>query len=244
LTLAVDDPCIYSTIATSQAQVGKLVFEDHSSHLFSSLLTDPTQTWPELTKLAEQGDISSQRALGQLHWYSHDAPSKKWFTMAAEQDDLDSFYGLAIIADSTEERLEWYLKAAERGHAMSQFELGRVYLDEETHDEAQAVHWFTKAAEQGHAIAQHYLGDYYLGGLLRHMNGATDIQAGLQWLIKSAEQGDVDAQTQLGDIYYEGEHNVTKDYQAAFKWFSRAAKQGNLYSKDMLKRNELDQYRT
>ena len=53
-----------------------------------------------------------------------------------------------------EKAFEWYLKAAEQGHAKAQYMLGCCYF---MLDYTQAVHWWRKAAEQGLAEAQEAL---------------------------------------------------------------------------------------
>ena len=54
-----------------------------------------------------------------------------------------------------------YRKAAERGHAMAQSNLGLMYStgDGVGRDDGQARHWLGRAAAQGHATAQFHLGN-------------------------------------------------------------------------------------
>ena len=61
---------------------------------------------------------------------------------------------------------KYYRKAAERGHAMAQKNLGNCYLDGKgvEKDPAEAVKWYRKAAEQGLAMAQTNLGVCYANG--------------------------------------------------------------------------------
>jgi TPR repeat protein len=164
----------------SQMQVAKL-YIDHKHDLSPRdrpPLFDRSRTWPELTAMAEQGDIPSQRALGHLYRFSYnEVAAEKWYMKAAEQGDLDSLVGLSQIARSHKERDEWLLKAAEGGHAASQYQLGRYFKDHNSamgvswfgnswdfgRAKAQAIQWLTKSAEQDHAPAQLELGKYYLG---------------------------------------------------------------------------------
>ena len=55
--------------------------------------------------------------------------------------------------------VELYTKAAEQGHAVAQFNLGKCYYDGEgvEQDMQKAVEWYTKAAEQGDEDAQEAL---------------------------------------------------------------------------------------
>jgi TPR repeat protein len=54
-----------------------------------------------------------------------------------------------------------YRKAAERGHALAQSNLGLMYSTGHGigRDDRQARHWFGRAAAQGHATAQFHLGN-------------------------------------------------------------------------------------
>ena len=65
------------------------------------------------------------------------------------------------------EAVKWYRKAAEQGVALTQFNLGVMYLQGRgvKQDYREAVGWYRKAAEQGYADAQFSLGLMYAGGL-------------------------------------------------------------------------------
>jgi TPR repeat protein len=56
---------------------------------------------------------------------------------------------------------KWYRKAAERGFAEAQNNLGLMYVLGRgvPQDDSTAVKWFRKAAEQGYAPAQNNLGE-------------------------------------------------------------------------------------
>jgi TPR repeat protein len=60
--------------------------------------------------------------------------------------------GLGVEKDAVQ-AVHWFRKAAEQGHAQSQYNLGVMYANGVgvKKDVVQAVHWFRKAAEQGHA---------------------------------------------------------------------------------------------
>lgn len=61
------------------------------------------------------------------------------------------------------ERASILKKAAEKGYAAAQNQLGNCYLGGEgvSQDYNQAVYWYRKAAEQGYANAQNNLGHCY-----------------------------------------------------------------------------------
>ncbi len=60
------------------------------------------------------------------------------------------------------EAVKWYRKAAERGDADAQFNLGVCYSKGESvkQDRAEAAKWLRMAAKQGHAPAQKALEKY------------------------------------------------------------------------------------
>jgi uncharacterized protein len=64
------------------------------------------------------------------------------------------------------EAVEWYRKAADRGFAKAQSNLGFMYENGRgvSQNYAEAIKWWRKAAEQGLASAQHNLGHMYFDG--------------------------------------------------------------------------------
>ena len=71
------------------------------------------------------------------------------------------------VPQDYKQAIEWYIKAADQGHASSQFNLGNMYANGRgvSQDYTQAVVWYTKSAEQGNASAQYSLGLMYTNGL-------------------------------------------------------------------------------
>ena len=92
-------------------------------------------------------------------------------------------------------RQVWYRKAAERGFAPAQFNLGVTYERGIgiPIDYKEAVVWYRKAAEQGHAYAQYELGFMYVAG-----RGVTqdEVQARKWWSL-AAKNGHTDARKAL-----------------------------------------------
>jgi len=94
------------------------------------------------------------------------------------------------------EALKWFLFAAEKGVAASQYNVGGIYargkaVKEDWHE---AVKWFLKSAEQGYVPAQFTLGSAYCYGF-----GGVPIDnlEGLAWLGVAAEGGSQDAIKEL-----------------------------------------------
>jgi len=91
------------------------------------------------------------------------------------------------VAQDLPEAARHYRRAADRGYAPAQHQLGVAYAKGwgvEQNDK-EAVIWYRKAAEQGLPEAQHDLGVRYILGL-----GTTkDIATGVEWYRKAAAQG-------------------------------------------------------
>lgn len=113
---------------------------------------------------------------------------------------------------------EWYLKAANQGHAKAQNNLGALYAQGHgvEKNQAKAIEWYTKSASQGYVYAQNNLAFIYQTG-----NGVTkDMDKAMEWYTKAANQGFADAQYRLGTIFSD-----MKDYESAAKWYQKAADQ-------------------
>jgi TPR repeat protein len=81
--------------------------------------------------------------------------------------------------------MEWYLKAAEQGHADAQSLAGFGYylgigIQE---DKAKALFWWLKAAAQGDGASQNFIGDLYFSG---EVVGKNKIEAYAYWKIAGA----------------------------------------------------------
>ena len=105
----------------------------------------------------------------------------------------------AYSVEEYPEAIGWYRKAALKGHAKAQYELGLMYTTGTgvAQDHAEAMRWFHEAAERGHTGAQYSLGLLYSTG----RGVAQDIVDGVRWYRKAAEQGYARAQYSLGLLY-------------------------------------------
>lgn len=122
------------------------------------------------------------------------------------------------------EEKNWPHKAAEKGNAMAQYELGLCYKNGRgvVTDSKQAVYWFRKAAEQGYAMAQYDLGRCYQ----KFIGVSQDLKQAVYWFHEAAEQGHVEAQFCLGHCYYNGS-GIKQDFHQAVYWYQKAAEQGH-----------------
>ena len=127
-------------------------------------------------------------------------------------------------AQAFQEAAQWYRKAADRGHAAAQTELGLLFTEGlgVAQDDGEAVRWYRQAAEQGFGWAQAHLGLMYAIG----RGVARDDSQAVQWYRKSAELGFAWAQAQLGSLFDQG-RGVARDHVQAAKWYALAAEQGH-----------------
>jgi len=116
-----------------------------------------------------------------------------------------------------------FQKAAETGHADSQFKLALQYQRGEgvRRNYSFALHWYFRAAEKGHPIAMNNI-----GVLVDHGNGvrANNAQA-LGWFLRAASSGSATALTNIGNYYREGVL-VARDPTEAYFWYAMSYKLG------------------
>jgi TPR repeat protein len=131
--------------------------------------------------------------------------------------------GCPVVIPDEAFAFELYNKAAQYGHAQSQFRLGSAYefgLFGCPIDASLSIRWYSKAAEQGLADAELALSSWYLSGaegVLRQ----SDADAFL-WARKAAERGHAKAEFALGH-YYEVGIGVERNVAEAKLWLQRSA---------------------
>ena len=111
-------------------------------------------------------------------------------------------------------------KAAERGNASAQIELGNRLLTGRVlnTDPTQAFSWYLKAAEKGDAKGQFSLAELYFDGV----GTPQDYKKAASWYRKSAEQANEGAINRLANCYASGS-GVQQDYKLAYAWASFGA---------------------
>ena len=115
-------------------------------------------------------------------------------------------------------------RAAQKGVAPAQYELGKLYERGQGVDKdlIEARNLIQKAAESGHVGAMY---DYALF-LAEGEGGAKSEADAVTWFEQAAEHGLVDAQYNLGVVHAEG-IGTPQDLVAALFWFEIAAKAGD-----------------
>ena len=152
----------------------------------------------------------------------------------AKQGDVNGQFALGFIYDvgfgvpqDFKKSVNWYLKAAEQGHAGAQLNLGVIEYTKR--DFVKAIDWYLKAAEQGNADAQFNLGVMHRNGQGVPLNHTKAVD----WYRKAAEQGGARGQINLGAMYKNG-LGVPQDFAEAVNWFRKAAEQGHTSARGKL----------
>ena len=174
---------------------------------------------------ALQGHRAAQQRLGFSHAYCTPSATKaKATTVSSSGALVDEMHNEAScqLANSFESmggQATAFRKAADRGDAHAQFNLGACYaglngMGGLTVDRYQAVQYFRRAAEQGHADAQFVLGRCYADGV----GVAKDAQRMIDWLEQAAAQHHADAQFHLGLAFAEGNGVAKNEARAASRF--------------------------
>lgn len=110
---------------------------------------------------------------------------------------------------------DWYLKAAERGHADAQYQVSIIYMMGEgvEKNSREGLSWLRKAVDNQKRSAR---ADFAFGQL--------PLDIDLTMVRRSAELGYAPAQFRIGLAYLTGE-GVTQDAEKAARWFEKALRQ-------------------
>ena len=116
----------------------------------------------------------------------------------------------------------WYGKAAQKGNAIAENNLGLLYYRGEgtAQDYPKAFAWFSRAAEQGFDAAQNNLGAHVPE---RHRRG-TRLRQGPRLADQGCLSGQLKAEWSLGQIYSHA-LGVPRNYSQALVWYTKAAQQ-------------------
>lgn len=122
-----------------------------------------------------------------------------------------------------ERAASWYQRAADLGHAPSQYRLANLYEKGSgvERDLSIAKKWYQMAAELGNASAMHNLAVLYATA-----GPAPDFTNAAEWFERGAEIGVRDSQVNLAILYARGD-GVTRDLVQSYKWFAIAANDGD-----------------
>ncbi len=155
------------------------------------------------------------------------APRNVSLEQAATTGDLTAQYELGLqrlAAGRSQDGVTLLRRAADRGFAMAQYRLAKLYERGEgvSADLVVARQWTERAAAAGNRRAMHDLGVYFARG-----EGAPlDEAAAFRWFRQAAELGVADSQYNLGVLYQQG-RGVNASASEAMFWFLVAARQGD-----------------
>jgi TPR repeat protein len=146
---------------------------------------------------------------------------------------------LALKVGETDKGITSLQYAAENGHALAQWKLGRMYADGDgvPHDDLRAFEYFRRIVKShsddtGNAPQQRFvadafvaLGHYYRDGIPNSPVKPDPNRARDMFSYAASFFGDPDAQFHLGRLYLQGE-GMRKDPKLAVRWFALAANKG------------------
>ncbi len=159
--------------------------------------------------LAEQGDVTAQSYVGDMHFSGH----------GVSQD--------RAVA------VEWYEKAALMGHVESQFKLGNIYrrgdLGEPDHSEA--LPWYWMAWQSGHQASGLAVAEIYDFGL---KDVPLDKVRAHNYYTALSEDGYAPAQVRLSMKYFHGWDGIEKDVEVGYYWIYHAIDQNNAFAQRRL----------
>ena len=146
---------------------------------------------------------------------------------------------LALKVGETDKAITSLQFAAENGHALAQWKLGRMYADGDgvPHDDLRAFEYFRRIvkshsddagnAPQPRFVANAFvaLGHYYRDGIPNSPVKPDPNRARDMFSYAASYFGDPDAQFHLGRLYLRGD-GVRKDPKLAARWLALAADKG------------------
>jgi TPR repeat protein len=176
------------------------------------------------------------------------ANQEQSLTPAEENQRGDAYYYGRGVEPDYAKAMEWYRKAADRGLAVAQYNVG--VISGVARDIEQAKIWYEKAADQGYAPAKAELGRLQPQPNQKEQTASVDAsaegpqkqglppisidkapvtpQAQYELMVRyreAAVRGLADAQYNLG-VLYENRWGVGGDIDQALVWYQKAADQG------------------
>lgn len=212
---------------------------------------DYAEAWKWFSRLTRDYDLPDQEKRLLIEFVNKLRQS----TDAVAQFILGEMFRIRtpVVFLRAEEAVECYRKAAERGHAEAQFQLGCMLQSGMNYprDYAEAARWFSEAARQGHMEAKKRLDEppisvYYKAGLgdaaaeysLGRMyeeghDAVLDYHKAAEWYRKSADLGNADAMYRLGRMRDDG-IGMSQNKSEALEWYRKAAALGNADARNLL----------
>src|SRR6266404_4000436 len=138
--------------------------------------------------------------------------------------------------------------AAEGGHPVAQWKLGRMYADGDgvTQDDLRAFEYFSRIADahaedspsapQAAIVANAFvaLGRYYLNGIPNSKIKPDQERAREMFAYAASYFGDADAQYDLARLYFKRAGNSRDDFRYGARWLGLAAQKGQHHAQALL----------
>jgi TPR repeat protein len=154
---------------------------------------------------------------------------------------------LALQVGETDKAVTSLQYAAENGHALAQWKLGRMYADGDgvAHDDLRAFEYFRRIVDshgdesanqpQARFVANAFvaLGRYYRDGIPNSQVKPDPSRARDMFAYAASYFGDPDAQFHLGRLYLKGD-GVRQDPKQAVRWLALAANKGQFQAQATL----------
>ncbi len=198
----------------------------------------PETPLQKIHRLAEEGNLESQLALGYMYLYGENgvtsdyAKAFKYYEMAAAQNDkiaLNNLGSLYFNGIGTEvnyvKAAELFAQAAKLGSDDAAVNLAFIYLsgNNQSQNQQEAIELFRQAANAGNNTARFMLGYAYYKGFQVQQDYYKAVE-----LMKISSDAQFDeAQYVLALMYINGQ-GIAKNYGNAVKYLSAAATQGNV----------------
>ena len=131
--------------------------------------------------------------------------------------------GAYLLPKSDKKALEYFKKAAERGHPGAQVFMAMASMHHNEDHNEEAMSWLKKAAEHGEKQALYNIGISYHRG---EVDGNVDTDKFLDLIRRSAEKGYVYACERLAMVYANGEDTTQKSPEKAKFWALMAYRSG------------------
>ncbi len=137
-----------------------------------------------------------------------------------------------IVAVDANVALSWYMKAAQQGHSVAQYNVARMYQEDKygiAQNMTMVVAWYEKSAKAGFMYAEKNLAILYRDG-----TGVPEDKARAVRLFQAAaNQGESYSEAEIGAAYMSG--NIYRlDQAQAITWLQKAATQGDSYAQRQL----------
>ena len=132
--------------------------------------------------------------------------------------------GAYMLPQDNKKALTYFLKAAERGHAVAQLFMAMGCMKYHDDNNDAVMEWLMKAAENGERQAMYNLGISYHRG---DLGGKVDVQKSFELFRRAAEKGYGASCARLATIYLNGEDGIEKNYAKAKFWALEAYGRGD-----------------